>query len=132
MTFSSALFLSSLALAGTDATHPVPEIERDIAKLVAAASQLHTAWPWQAPIPEVQAVARHGMQAAPRLVRLLKFESFTQQEPWDLHVEQQAELALCAIYNLQPEAGKTVYSVRSTDKENRAVRQFWQRKVRAN
>jgi hypothetical protein len=45
---------------------------------------------------------------------------------WDFHVEQQLELALCEIYKVLPESGKSIYGIRSLDQENESIKEFWQ------
>lgn len=106
------------------------QVQQDISQLVDAASKLNTAWPWQKPMPEIKLVARHGKGAGSLLVALLKIESFDQKEYSNLYVEQQVALALCEIYNVHPESGKTVIGIRSSDEQNRSVRQFWEKKVK--
>lgn len=106
------------------------QLEEDIARLVKVASKLDKAWPWQAPIPEIEAVAAHGKAAGPLLASQLKFYSHLQgADEWDLHAEQQVALALCQIYAVQPESGHTVYGIRSNDKANESVRSFWRTTV---
>ena len=61
---------------------------------------------------------------------LLKFENEGQMG-WDVHVEQQIELALCKIYKVIPESGKTVYSISSLESENVGVRRFWSEKIKS-
>ena len=39
--------------------------EKDTSALITSAERLDKAWPWQAAIPEVDRVARHGKQAGP-------------------------------------------------------------------
>lgn len=108
-----------------------PAIETDVARLVAAAKRLNTAWPWQAEIPEVALVARHGVAAAPALVAELRYSSEEQwgTEGWSLHVEQQVELALCRIFGVEPESGRTVFGIRSSEAQNRQVLEYWRAKV---
>jgi hypothetical protein len=106
-------------------------IQKDIARLVEAARKLDTAWPWQAPIPETEAVVAHGKAAGPALASQLKYSSQEQwgTETWDLHVEQQVALALCEIYAVRGESGRTVYGVRAKEKDNESVRSYWRAKV---
>jgi hypothetical protein len=108
-----------------------PRIQKDIARLVEAARKLDTAWPWQAPIPETEAVVAHGKAAGPALASQLKYSSQEQwgTETWDLHVEQQVALALCEIYAVRGESGRTVYGVRAKEKDNESVRSYWRAKV---
>lgn len=104
-------------------------IEADVKALVEAAHKLTTAWPWQPPIAQVATVSRHGTAAGPLLVAELRYESEAQEAPWDIHVEQQVELALCKIYGEPAESGRTVYGVRSFERENKTVRTYWLTKV---
>jgi hypothetical protein len=107
------------------------EVQRDVASLVAAARELDTAWPWQPPLPEMAAVVAHGEAAAAELASNLHFSSKEQwgTDSWDLHVEQQVALALCEIFGVQPQAGRTVYSVRASDEANAAVRDYWRERT---
>jgi len=107
------------------------EMTDDVARLVAAAKQLDTAWPWQPAIPEVERVARHGPAVAPALLAELRYESEEQwgSGDWDLHVEQQVALALCRIFDVPPESGRTVFGVRATAEQNGTVREFWRARV---
>lgn len=128
---SAALaWLSNGALAqGVQSTDA--EIIADVTRLVAAARQLDTAWPWQAPVPEIAVVVAHGEAAARELASQLQYSSVEQwgTSTWDLHVEQQVALALCEIFAVQPEAGRTVYSVRAKEDDNVKVRAYWREKV---
>jgi len=119
-----------LAITADDAL--TEDKKEDVAALVAAAKRLNKAWPWQGPLQEIDRVARHGKQIALVLVSLLRYESMEQWSDgsWDIHVEQQLQLALCKIYAVAPESGKTVYGIRSFEEENRKIKQFWQSKVR--
>ena len=51
--------------------------------------------------------------------------------PRNVHVEQQAALALCKIYSVLPTAGETVRDARTTPQDNGHVNGFWRRKVSA-
>jgi len=109
-------------------------MEADVARLVAAAKRLNTAWPWQSEIPEVTLVARHGVTVAPALVAELRYNSEEQwgSEGWNLHVEQQVELVLCKIFGVAPESGRTVFGIRSPEAQNRKVQGYWRAKVGLN
>ncbi len=125
----SILFIAASNIVTGEATNS-QQIERDIAALVDAASRLDTAWPWQGPIPEVKRVARHGKTAGPRLVALLTVEKPMRFESIkNFHVEQQLELALCMIYKVAPESGKSVYGIRSSDEDNWTVKPFWESRL---
>ncbi len=110
------------------------EMKADVARLVVAAKRLNVAWPWQPEIPEVALVARHGVAVAPALVAELRYESEEQwgAEGWELHVEQQVELALCKIFGVAPESGRTVFGIRSLEAQNRMVREYWRAKIGLN
>jgi len=125
---SLLLFFSTSGPAVTAHDALTEEMKED----VAAAKRLNKVWPWQGPLQEIDRVARHGKQIAPALVSLLRYESMEQWSDgsWDVHVEKQLELALCKIYAVAPESGKTVYGIRSFDEENRKIKQFRQSKVR--
>ena len=120
---------SGLTVTADDAL--TQDMKEDVAALVAAAKLHNKAWPWQGPLQEIDRVARHGKQIAPALVSLLRYDSMEQWSDgsWDIHVEQQLELALCKIYGVAPESGKTVYGIRSFEEDNKKIRQFWQSKV---
>lgn len=107
------------------------EMTGDVARLVTAAKQLDTAWPWQPAIPEVEQVARHGLAVAAALLAELRYESEEQwgSGDWDLHVEQQVALALCRIFDVTPESGRTVFGIRATAEQNSTVREFWRARV---
>lgn len=103
--------------------------EAEVRRLIAAAKGLDTAWPWQGPIPEVYIVAKRGKSAAPYLVKHLQYGPDTPFFGWDLHVEQQIELALCIIFDTLPVSGETVYGIRSFADTNRTIRGFWEARV---
>ncbi len=102
----------------------------DLQHLVSAARLRTTAWPAAAPIPQVDTVAKHGRAIARAIAAMLPTDSASVVD-WNLHVEQQLELALCAIYAVKPEGGKTVYAASAGQAANRAVRQFWRDRVRS-
>lgn len=106
-------------------------IGKDVSALVAAAKKTSRLWPDDGSLREIDEVARHGPQAGPSLVGLLRFESDEQlaDETWSPAVEQQAALALCRIFGETPAAGRTVYDVRSTSAENARVKPFWTARV---
>ena len=107
-------------------------LNRDIATLVESAERSRPFWPDDPPLPEVDLVATHGSRAGSALVALLGDEGDDPSAtPRNLHVEQQAELALCKIYGVLPTAGETIRDARSTPQENDHVTAFWRRKVRA-
>jgi len=101
----------------------------EVQRLIAAAEALNTAWPWQAPIPEAYEVAKLGKSAAPILVKHLQYGPDTPFFGWDLHVEQQIELALCIIFDTLPVSGETVYGIRSYEDRNRMIKAFWEARV---
>jgi hypothetical protein len=105
----------------------------DIAALAVAARGTARLWPGDAPLPQVEGVAKHGLRAAPALVSLLRFESEAQltDGTWSPGLEQQVELALCKIYGELPSAARTVYDVQATPEENRQVKQFWEAHLRS-
>ena len=100
----------------------------DIAALAAAAKATARVWPGDAPLPQVDRVAKHGLRAAPALVTLLRFESEAQlgDGTWSPGLEQQVALALCKIYGELPSGARTVYDVQTTPEENRQVKEFWE------
>ena len=106
-------------------------LNRDIAALIASAEGSRPIWPDEPPLPEVDRVATHGARAGSALVALLAAEPGdpSSTNPSGLHVEQQAELALCKIYRVLPTAGETIRDARSTPQENSRVTGFWRRKV---
>lgn len=103
------------------------ELNQDVDALLRSAKRISTAWPWQPELPEVARVARHGLNAAPILVRYLAFDSSArwEDERFDVYVEQQIELVLCRLAGVKPEAGKTVFGIRSSDEANITVTRFW-------
>ena len=105
-------------------------MKRDIAALVAAANERRPVWPDQPQLPQVDRVWRHGSRAARALVDLLGPESDDPSSgDRNVHVEQQAELALCRIYGVSSANGETVSDARSLSDANRTVREFWRRRV---
>jgi hypothetical protein len=102
----------------------------DLQHLVSAARVRTTAWPAAAPLPLVDTVAKHGRAIARAIAAMLPPDSATVVD-WNPRVEQQLELALCAIYNVKPEAGKTVVAAGAAQAAGRAVRQFWRDRVRS-
>jgi hypothetical protein len=126
-----ALALPVLVFGQGDARTQNDQIQQNISRLIQAASKLQTSWPWQGAIPEVDRVARYGKRAGPFLVGHLQFTKgmHFDDQGWDFHVEQQIELALCKIYKVTPESGKSIYGIRSFDEENETIKPFWQEKV---
>jgi hypothetical protein len=109
-------------------------LNRDIAALVASAESTRPVWPDEPPLPEVDLVASHGLRAGSALVALLghDLDNPSSTNPPSVHVEQQAELALCKIYRVLPTAGETVRDARSVPSDhNSQVSVFWRRKVSA-
>ena len=108
-------------------------LNQDVAALVASAERSRPLWPDHPPLPEVDQVATHGSHAGSALLVLLGVvpSDPSGMNPQDVHVEQQAELALCRIYSVSPTAGETVRDARSTPQENTQVTGFWRRKVGA-
>jgi len=108
-------------------------LDGDITALVTSAEKLRPVWPDDPPLPEVDRVAAHRFRAGSALVMLLgaELDDSPGAIPRSVHVEQQAALALCRIYNVRPTAGETVSDARSTAQENSGVRGFWRRKVSA-
>jgi hypothetical protein len=107
-------------------------VDEDVAALAAAARRTTRLWPDSPALPQVDRVAKSGPRAGAALVALLRFESEAQlsDETWSPNVEQQAALALCAIYGERPAGGATVYDMGATPVENSRVKLFWQAKVR--
>ena len=108
-------------------------LNQDIAALVATAEGSRPLWPDEPPLPEIDRVATHGTRAGAALIALLEAgaDHSSSATPRNVHVEQQAALALCKIYSVLPTAGETVSDARSTPQENSQVTGFWLRKVRA-
>ena len=106
-------------------------LNRDVAALVTSAEGSRPFWPDEPPLPEVDRIATHGSRAGSALMALLGAESDDRSSPGlrNVHVEQQAALALCKIYGVLPTAGETVRDARSTAQENSQVTGFWRRKV---
>src|SRR5512138_634214 len=81
-------------------------MQADVDRLVARAEKLERLWPWQRPIHEIDAVARHGTRVAPLLVRLLDDDPDSgEPQVHEWRVQQQAALALCRIYAVIDECG---------------------------
>jgi hypothetical protein len=112
---------------------PDKRLNRDIAASVTSAEGARPVWPDEPPVPEVDRVATHGPRAGSALLVLLAAEPDdpSSASPRNVHVEQQAALALCKIYSVLPTAGETVRDARSTPQENSQVTGFWRRKVSA-
>jgi hypothetical protein len=81
----------------------------NVAALAVAAKRAGRVWPDDLPLRQVDDVVKHGLQAAPALVSLLRFDSEEQSSDptWNPSVEQQAELALCRIYGEVPRGAIT-------------------------
>jgi hypothetical protein len=107
-------------------------VHEDVAALALAAKRTRRVWPDDAPLRQVDQVAKHGLRAGPALVSLLRFESDEQlsDDTWSPHLEQQVELALCGIYGEPITASRTVYDIHATPAENRRVKPFWEARVR--
>lgn len=131
--FTQPLAAILMALGATSALFRRTDrrLNESVAALVAVARGSRPVWPDDPPLPEVGRVAERGSVAGPALVALLGPENDEPSAPdqWDPHVEQQAQLALCRIYGVMPQAGETVADARLSRAENRAARQFWRAKV---
>ena len=127
--YTFVCWLAALGILLPGPVHP-QGLEADVQHLLDHARELDTAWPWKGPIPEVRDVAKHGKSAAPILVKQLRYGPHQEFFGWDLHVEQQVELALCMIFGYQPVSGETVYGIRSSDEKNGMIKGFWQERVR--
>jgi hypothetical protein len=100
------------------------QMRADVDRLVAAAEKLPRLWPWQPPILEIEPVVRHGKWVAPLLVALLSDDPDNVDEPQkEWRVQQQAALALCRIYDIDP--CEHVFDNRAFPESNRAVKRFW-------
>lgn len=102
-----------------------------VERLVEAARNRTTLWPWEKPDPEVAAVAEYGKEIAPLLVNLLADDPDDPDESTpeiDWNIQQQAALALCKIYGISEEGGH-VYMNRASREENASVKRFWVKKV---
>lgn len=106
-------------------------LSRDIAALVASAEGSRPVWPDEPPLPEIDRVATHGSRAGPALVALLgtAHDDPSRTHLRNVHVEQQAALALCKVYAVLPTAGQTVRDTRSTALDSSQVGSFWRGKV---
>jgi hypothetical protein len=100
---------------------------RAVGGLAAAADARQPIWPDHPPLPEVDRVARQGTRASRALAALLG--SVDQTGAPSIHVEQQAELALCRIYGVTAETGRTVSDARASRDENQPVRNLWLKKA---
>jgi hypothetical protein len=105
-----------------------PTSMADLQHLVAAARLRTNSWPTAPAVPQVDTVARHGRAIARAIVAMLPTDS-TNIVEWNVHVEQQLELTLCAIFDVKPEAGKTVWGADVGQAANRTVRKFWRDRV---
>jgi hypothetical protein len=125
----SVIVMLSLLLSVSQTTPSRSVMQADVDRLVARAEKLEKLWPWQAPIREIDNVARHGTRVAPLLVRLLDDDPDSgrpQVREW--RVQQQAALALCRIYSVTDECGH-VYCNRATREVNRSVKKFWLKEI---
>jgi hypothetical protein len=106
-------------------------LNRDIAALVASAESSRPVWPDEPPLPEIDRVATHGSRAGSALVALLgtEHDDPSSTDSRNVHVEQQAALALCKVYGVLPTAGETVRDARSTPLDSSQVSSFWRGKV---
>ena len=122
-----ALNLHSLA-SGTAAARDTSAEDRDIRRLLAAAGKRDRAWEWRGPVAEVATAATHGKIIAPKLLKLL---NHPEDYSIDCHiiVDQQIQLVLCSIFDEEPEHGRTIYLVRTTEDMNRKVTAFWKARV---
>src|SRR5215467_4225846 len=99
-----------VAMLGSAESGDAPATSRcapQIDAFIAAAKKVDAAWPWQGLIAEAMPVLECGRAIAPSLVAHLKYDG-GETEDLGLHVEQQVELALCRLFGVSEESGKTV------------------------
>jgi hypothetical protein len=112
MPVTLVLFVLTLSLMGTSqvqTAQPTSVMKADVARLVTRAATLKSLWPWQAPIPEVSRVARHGKRVAPLLLELLADDpDDVPSDQYDWRVQQQAALALCRIFGVSEECSHAI------------------------
>jgi len=122
----------AIAMLGSAESGDAPAASRcapQVEAFIAAAKKVDAAWPWQGLIAEAMPMLECGRTIAPALVAHLKYDG-GEAEGLDLHVEQQVELALCRLFGIPEESGKTVFGVRSSERDNLEVRRYWQQRVR--
>src|SRR5262245_4101127 len=126
-------WLFALVLAMPPAPLPGP-LASDVDRLVQAARQLTGAWPAQPPPPitEVAIVARHGKAAVPLLMALLSDDPGVERDAARWKVQQQASLALGAIYASEPRHCGRIYCDGNPPERIGRIKQAWQRVVAAD
>ena len=120
-----------VAMLGSPESGDAPAASRcapQVEAFIAAAKKVDAAWPWQGLIAEAMPALECGRAIAPSLVAHLRYDGRETAE-LDLHVEQQVELALCRLFGVLEESGKTVLGVRSPERDNVEVKRYWQRRV---
>src|SRR5215468_10850361 len=113
-----------VAMLGSAESGEAPTASRcasQVDAFIAAAKKVDAAWPWQGLIAEAMPVLECGRAIAPSLLAHLKYDG-GETEGLDFHVEQQVELALCRLFGIPEESGKTVFGVRSPERDNLDVR----------
>lgn len=134
-----ALLLIAAAILALATQPPAPRagqqvgIKADVDRLVAAAETLTDTWPKQPapPVPEVAAVARHGRPAIPLLLALLSDDPAAERDTKRWKVQQQASLALSAIYGESEYCGRTYCDGDSPERSGR-IKSGWLSKIAAD
>jgi HEAT repeat protein len=112
---------------------PAAAMKADVARLVAAAESRTDRWPRQAPppLPEVTAVASHGLSIVPLLTVLLSDTPDAVRDPKGWKIQQQVALALCRIYSETAHCGR-VPCEGDPPERIRFAKTGWMRKIAAD
>ena len=124
----AALVIGAALSESQIATSSSAEMKADVDALVRTAPLLTATWIKQTPPPvrEVKAVVRHGRAVAPLLLALLPDADVNDASRW--RVQQQATLALSAIYVVSPHCGR-VYCDGDDPQRLARIKQSWVRTV---
>ena len=133
--------IAAIALVTASASaSPPADMESDVLAMIRAAHKLDSLMPWASPVAELDRVVRLGKGVTPLLIRLLPDDpddpelsywrwderAILSGKQFDWHVEQQAAVALCRIYQVSsPRGGCPMYSNRASREYNKTVKPFF-------
>jgi hypothetical protein len=106
-------------------------MQPDVERLVRAAEAVSGRWLRQPPppVPEVEVVASHGRAVVPLLLELMSDDGDAERDARQWHVQQQASLALCAIYGLTPPYCGRAYCDGDPPERIANVRNSWRKAI---
>ena len=105
-------------------------LEAHVRLFLVESSKEKSLFPWKLTSPAVEKIAPLGPAVLPYLKRELRdLKPYYEGKHFDFTVQQNITMAFCRVAGVKLVLGKTVYSIRSTRKENGRVFRFWKQFV---